>query len=888
MNGKTVGFLLVLLLHTASIGAFKPGKALGQELAEASGRDASGVGADALERDAHSVHSLGIRTLPAGAKYRTGAIGTFVLGEQYRSVWAMAVDMPVLDLAHTAGGLTVTGAAGGAQTSLLFLEGADGRHFILRTIDKDAGDALPEGVRRTIVEDIAQDQVSALNPYAALVIADLADAAGILHTAPSLVVVPDDARLGEHREAFAGKPALLERKVDEDVSDLERFGNAEEVIDFEELVRRLDASPKVRVDQRAFVRTRLFDMWIGDRDRHDGQYFWAASENGMRYVPLPIDRDFAFARFDGVLNRIGRFSGKIDFRKQTYFADDIDNLLGLNYQGAKLDYRFSSELTRDDWIGIARDLQAALTDPVIEEAIAAWPAPVFEAIGRETIETLKSRRDHLGVVAVEYYKTMVQKVDVVGTSAPDRFRIDRSEKDYVVVSIESPGEGRWYRRRFSTADTDEIRMFGLGGNDAFVVSGADGNGILVFAIGGTGEDAVRMESDRMRTDPDRRLGMFTFIDTELPTGSRSGVDFEAVDDSSDLSYTFHRYELDRVGPLVTFDYDSDEGVYLGGGIKLTRFGFRREPYAAKHRLRANYAPTSRAYNVHYRGDMHEVVGEWDARWEADVLDEERFDDFYGFGNETQGSDATREQFLARFRWVRVFPAFYRDLSPLVSVGMGPYVEYADIEAPSGFTEEKPPAGLVPEQLIDKYFAGLRTRLEVDARDTTVLPESGFRWLAEAGFHAGIRHTDIRFTRLASEISFFYTPPLPGRMTVALRAGGATNIGDFTFYQANALGGRENLRGFRKTRFSGRSSAFGNAELRVKLTDFNVYLTRGELGVLGFYDIGRVWADDETSRLWHQGYGAGVWATPFYRIIVHGRMGFSDEGSATRISLGMFF
>jgi len=68
-------------------------------------------------------------------------------------------------------------------------------------------------------------------------------------------------------------------------------------------------------------------------------------------------------------------------------------------------------------------------------------------------------------------------------------------------------------------------------------------------------------------------------------------------------------------------------------------------------------------------------------------------------------------------------------------------------------------------------------------------------------------------------------------------------------------------------------------------DFNIYLTRGELGIFGFFDQGRVWADDEDSDVWHRGYGAGLWLTPFNLLVVTGSMGFSDEGRLFDLSIG---
>lgn len=814
----------------------------------------------------------GTQTIHAG-DYDAGPIRAFFLGRDYRDIWDEEIQAPVLNFEETAGGLRVTGSAGGLQSALLFLEGADGRHFVLRKVAKRAGDAIPEGTRGTILEDIVEDQISSMNPYAAFVIDDLASAAGVLHTAPVLVIVPDHPMLGEHREAFAGELALLERKVDEKASDAERFAYSEEVIDFETLLERLNEDAAAQVDERAYARARLFDMFLGDRDRHDAQWFWAAVDDGAQYLPLPIDRDFAFARFDGLLNRLGRMSGRIVLRKQTYFHDEIDNLVGLNHQGAKLDIRFTSRLTREDWITTARDLQAALTDEVIENAIRQWPEPVYRKVGPETIEILKSRRDDLPWVAEEYFELLMQKVDVVGSDQPEQFTVSRGG-DGLDVVVSYDGE-ETYRRHFPESETDEIRLYGLGGADEFMIDGADEVSTNVFVVGGDGEDVFRGDGSRIR-----------FYDTELPEASRERVAFRHLDDPSRNEYQLHRYQFDQAGPALSFDYDSDEGIYIGGGIKMTRYGFMREPFASSHKIVANYAPRSRGYNIHYDGIVNEFIGQWDAEWEADVLDIDRFDDFYGFGNETSGSDANRDRYIAHFRWITAYPAFKKDLTPAVSFAIGPYFEYADIEPPSGVSERDPDYGLTADDFVDKYFGGIRSRFVIDTRDSTDMPRSGIRFETGAGLLAGFRTSDSRFGRITSEISTYLTPVRP--VTLALRLGGATNIGDFNFYQANTVGGRENLRGFRRTRFAGRSSAFANGELRLALTDLNIYLTRGELGVFGFYDIGRVWADDESSNRWHQGYGGGLWYTPFYELVVRAGMGYSTEGSVLTLSTGMFF
>ena len=50
-------------------------------------------------------------------------------------------------------------------------------------------------------------------------------------------------------------------------------------------------------DQDQVLRSRLFDIWIGDWDRHDDQWRWASfkDKNGFTYYqPIPRDRDQIF------------------------------------------------------------------------------------------------------------------------------------------------------------------------------------------------------------------------------------------------------------------------------------------------------------------------------------------------------------------------------------------------------------------------------------------------------------------------------------------------------------------------------------------------------------------------------------------------------------------
>ena len=128
-----------------------------------------------------------------------------------------------------------------------------------------------------------------------------------------------------------------------------------------------------------------------------------------------------------------------------------------------------------------------------------------------------------------------------------------------------------------------------------------------------------------------------------------------------------------------------------------------------------------------------------------------------------------------------------------------------------------------------------------------------------------------------------------RLVLATRVGWGKNYGKYEFPQAMYMGGTDNLRGFRKQRFAGRSMLFNNTELRIRLFDFNTYLFPGSFGLLVFHDIGRVWADGENSENWHNGYGGGIWIAPIRRFVVAAVVAKSkEEKMLPRITFGFQF
>ncbi|MEJ7662622.1 MAG: hypothetical protein WKG07_25190 [Hymenobacter sp.] len=218
-----------------------------------------------------------------------------------------------------------------------------------------------------------------------------------MHLNPRYLFVPDDPALGQYREKFSNTPAALEEDAKGNQSQDASLGFSTKLVSTDKMLENLLEDNDNQVNQPAFARSRLFDMWIGDWDRHEDQWRWAQHKNedgDKTYTAVPEDRDIAFFKGDGVLPSL--ISKKFAVRNFQNFGYDYGDYKGLNQTGLSNDRLYLSAVTREEWIKQANIMQAQLTDEVIEKAFPRqWPQQIYALHGAEIVAKLKSRRDLL-------------------------------------------------------------------------------------------------------------------------------------------------------------------------------------------------------------------------------------------------------------------------------------------------------------------------------------------------------------------------------------------------------------------------------------------------------------------------------------------------------------
>jgi transcriptional regulator of met regulon len=443
-------------------------------------------------RSGHIPDSL---TVTVGRHYDKGRLQTLFFGKHYRKIWATPVKLPVFKLQEAKGGLTPVSMGGGFQTTSLTLKDKNGKLFVLRSLDKDPQKTLPKGLRNTFLVNVIRDQTSAANPFAPLVLPPLSAAAGLYYSSPTIYYVAEnDSSFGNYAARVNGKVMLLEEKFDGEKNLNSMFGPAVDLVDSEDMLKERFEDNHHLIDQDFFARNRLFDILIGDWDRHEGQWQWAVNKTGKTYFykAIPKDRDQTFYHFnDGIITWLA--SNPLLLKKFQTFHERYGYLPGWLYNARFIDARALNEVTKESWVKQAEEIKTALTDDLIAEAFKALPQPVFAQTGPVTISRLKSRRDKLPEAAAEIYAILAEKITVAGTDEAEKFVVKRLPSGETLVEVFRMGTADtapFYSRTFKPKETREITLHGLGGKDEFEISEEARDAITLQVYGGEGEDKL--------------------------------------------------------------------------------------------------------------------------------------------------------------------------------------------------------------------------------------------------------------------------------------------------------------------------------------------------------------------------------------------------------------
>ncbi|MDR7128167.1 hypothetical protein J2X69_000495 [Algoriphagus sp. 4150] len=818
-------------------------------------------------------------TRPISTQYLHGKGYYNFLGKNYRETWAIPVTFESVDITTAKTGLTIIKKGGGLQTHSLRLANKDGKEYVMRSINKYPENALSPQLRQTIAKQVIQDQISSSHPYAALAVARLAEEVGIVHTNPKIVYLPDDPLLGIYRNDFGDDLYLFEEReiAGKDAPEDVQFFSTDKML------KKIHGDNDHQVMQKEVLKARIFDFWIADWDRHDDQWRWIGEKGkkGWEFTPMPRDRDQAFFVNQGIFPKIAsrkwadpRFQG-FDYTPPRFVS-------GFMFNPRYFDRSFLNELDRENWEKALDKILPKMSEKAISEAFRDWPDTIVTKDAPEIQAKLRQRTTWLKEEMLKHYAFLSKNVDVVGSNKNEEFEITYREDGRVKVElrkIDKSGnlEQKLYQRTFLPEETREVRLYGLKGEDTFRFKGEGPGKIKVRVIPGSGEKTIEDEGNTTK----KNTLVYQNPKEKLPIAVGESSKIKHAPSLSYLNYNRKEFKYDKLMPLASVALNRDDGLFLGAGVLWEKHGFKKEPFAIRQSIVGNYAISSSAFNIEYKGHAVDVLGNLDLVWKADVKAPDFAFNFFGIGNETEYNTRIHniDYYRARFNWYELYGGLQTKLGESGSLTVGPHVQIFrfDSEENTGKFITSPESGL--DQLVldeSKLYSGLSAKVVFDRRDHKELPTRGLYFESQAKRMLGLNDYSGDFTRIDGELALYWSFRYPSRLVWATRFGGGKNWGNFEFFQGQTLGGLDNLRGYRRYRFNGDAMVYNNTEVRIRLFNLNTYILPATIGVLAYNDVGRVWIQNEKSTKWHNSAGAGVWLAPLNQVVATFSVGFNEE------------
>ena len=824
-------------------------------------------------------------------------------GERYRKYFSTKVKAPTVNLDTLYGGLKPVRQGGGNQSKSLRLEDKNGAQYVMRALRKQAlqylqaivfKDEYIEGqFEDTKTQKLLLDVFTGSHPYAPFVIGDLSDAVGIYHTNPILYFVPKQNALGAFNDDFGGELYMIEEHTSEGHSDLESFGFQDKIKSTDDMMRKLHKDEAIIIDEAAYIRARLFDMLIGDWDRHQDQWRWIEfKENGKKiYRPLPRDRDQAFSIMgDGALLKTA-VALLPPARLLRPYSDDLKDVKNINVEPYPLDMELIQRSGKDVWDAQVKIIQEGITDQVIEKAFLNMPEEVRDETVEEIKRKLKARRANLQKISDRYFKYTNSLAVIKGTNKDDWFDVERMPNGQTKVTGYRIKDGKkadiFIERTYNKSETKEIWIYALDDDDVFNVYGKGDKYIKVLLLGGQNNDTYDIKNGNKLKYYDYKSKPNTF---KTNKGSR-----RLTDNYDTNVYNYKKFKTSVTRILPSLGANPDDGFRVGAAFTKTNFNFERNPFSSQHSIKAEYYFATSGFDLSYGGEFANVCFQ-----NVNLAIDIQFNspnyatNFFGFGNETINPEANEDDGLdvdldfnrVKIRTFKAKPSLvWRGYSGS-EVKLGVIYESNEVERTENrfietFSETN--------ELFDQQdFWGVDAKYSFVNKDREAFPTLGFQLSLQAGYKNNVS-TEKGYSYVIPEIGFDYKLVPSGNLVLATNLSGHINFGDdFEFYQAATLGANNGLRGYRNQRFTGNRAFVQSTDLRLNLTRVKTGWFPLYLGIYTGADYGRVWLKNDDSKKWNNSFGGGVFVNMANMLTGNISAFNSDDGLRLAFKLGFGF
>lgn len=813
----------------------------------------------------------------------------FLWGKHYRKYYSKKINVKNLVLDTLFGGVKTDRAGGGHQTKSLRLETKNGNEYVIRALRKSGVRFLQSVAFKnqyvideftgSYADKFLLDFYTTSHPYTPLVIGEMADKLGIRHTTPQLFYIPKQKTLKNFNENFGDELYYLEDRP------METEENPNKVVGTDEVILNLAKDEKYKIDEKSWIKARLFDMLIGDWDRHHDQWkFEARKENGnVIYSPIPKDRDQAFAKYDGFIT--GILMEFPELKHMQTFDNQIESVKWFNREPYPLDLVFAKNSIGKDWVDIAEFIQKNLTESDIREAFKNLPKEFQDKVSEDLIQKLMVRKSDLQKYASIYFKFLQEKVILTGTNKKDKFvikRLPNNETEIKIYRLKRSGEELASSKLYSGLLTKEIFLYGLDDDDEFLVEGNEKSTIKLSLLGG-------LDNDKYSISNSKKVKIFDYKSKKNDFENKGNSHLILTDDYDINQYNYRNPKYNVFTTFINGGFNPDDDVIIGGNAVYTVNDFIKNPFAQKHHFIANYFTGTKGYEFAYNGIFPKYVGGWFYGLDTRITSSHYIKNFFGIGNKSVNP---KDEFGDNFNNVRAREFAF---SPSINWNKNASTfsaklnyEILRIEKTENRFVSLP--NVVNEDVFhSKHFGGADFSFVYENFDNPANPKLGMKFDIRTVYNMNLQNTNRQYLSIETGLGFLHYLTNNKKLVWSSYAKAKWLLGnDYEFYQMATLGGNHDLRGFSFNRFYGKNSLFQTSDLRYEVGKIKNSILPLTYGFFGGFDLGRVWVPNEYSKKWHNSFGGGFWLNAVDAISVNASYFKSSDGGRLVIGIGGTF
>ncbi|WP_298145777.1 metallophosphoesterase [Flavobacterium sp.] len=822
----------------------------------------------------------------------------FLWGNRYRKYYSKLITAKVVTLDTLLGGLTPVRKGGGTQSRSLRLKAKDGKQYIMRALKKSGAQYIQASLfknqyvqkdfENTASENLVKDVFTGAHPFAPLVVAELSESLNISKLNPKLYYIPKHEALGAFSAEFGDELYLFEEQASDGNLSINDPNFTGAVYSTYDVFEKIHENENQMVDEKEYIKARLFDMLIGDWDRHQDQWRWLEFKEANKIVfkPLPRDRDQAFSIMsDGfVLGAAVRLIPMAKLLRK--YEADLTDVKGFNLEPFPLDKAFIRHLNKNDWNEQVAIIQNSITDEAIDEAFSATPKELNDESVSKLKDLLKKRRANLQKIADRYFQFLSRYAVIMGTNKKDIIRIRSLNNSEVEVSLQRNKKDKngetYFKEVFSANQTREIWIYGLDDDDVFEVIGKSKQ-IKIRLIGGQNNDTYIIPNGK-------NVVIYDYKSKKNDVDLAKNASLRLSDSYDVNTFDFKKVKKSQNQLIPILGANPDDGLKVGFNNTFTNYGFERNPFTSQHQLKAAYYFATSGYEILYRFEFANVIKNINLEVNTGLQSPNFTLNFFGYGNETPNfdDDFGLNYNRVKVRSLHVNPQLKWKSRSGVALSWGALYENVEVNNTRGrFVENN---SQLPSYLFEEVqFLGTHFAFNFENYDNNAYPTIGMKTSVQIGHKSNLDNNSRSYSYLIPEVSFTHKLDAQGRCVLATKLKSHINFGDdFEFYQAASIGGNDGLRGYRNQRFIGKQSFYQDTDIRYSFSSMKTRLIPIRLGVFTGFDYGRVWFPAIDSEQWHNSYGGGFFINGAELLSANVGLFHSSDGFRAAFSLGFQF